>query len=296
MASSALAPGRSRPPGVAVPAAGLARGKMPVLPPAAAGRASVLQRYPVTASGNAIVATQGRPTAKSNKGTIEAIVKDIFTSMPKNDYETLLHKMGTQTKAVDAIYNNNFLSTNSAAICHKMAIDTVEQQVVAYANHVLNKTNTAQIDSEMTELVKSLTSGSTTIQQNALAYLTGIQKAPQCGLFTTPAVDAAQHCNDLIHTIDGSATNLYIGNGRTNSSVQTNFDAHYDVSDPTDLSNVNATPRSTSIYTSQHTVSGSMGMVPNSPYRAHDQVGDWVKTSSVPDIGWVTIDKNKSNI
>lgn len=263
-------------------------------PPRAAGRAPVIQRYPVgiatTTAGDRVTTTSGRPSAKSNKPAITEIVANIFTKGPLNEYEDLLYKLGSKQKAFDAIWNNNFLSTNDAAICHKMAIDEVEDYVVGYANKVLAGANTSKMDSHMEDWVKSLTAGNKTIQSTALAYLQGIKTATGGGPFANAASTAQQHCDDLIYTIDGSATNLYIGASRTNSSIQVHFDAHYDVSDPTNTSAVNATPYSTGIYNAQHTVGPTLGFVPHSPERATDKSGQWVKTSSVPNIGWVVID------
>jgi hypothetical protein len=148
----------------------------------------------------------------------------------------------------------------------------------------------------MINLVTNLTAGLNSIQQSALAYLQGIAGANNCGLFTTAADVAEQHCNDLIYTLDGSASNLYIGASQTNSSIQTHFDGHYDVSDKTNTNPINATPYSRGIYDSQHTVGPSLGLTPQSPIRGNDTTGDWVETSSVSRIGWVVIDKSKWNI
>lgn len=266
-------------------------------PPAPGGRGRVVQRYPVGLSGSTVTTTSGRPNAKSNKGTIVEIVKNIYTKGPLNEYEQALHTMGSQKTAVTALHSGSWLSTNGAAICHKMSISEIEDYVVAYANAVVSGTSSTSIEGRMKGLIKSLTTGYPTIQSDALMYLQGITDAPtSAGLFGSAAATAQGHCDSLILLLDGSPANLYIGSAQTNSSVQEHFDAHYDVSDPTDTSAVNSSPISRSIYDDQHATGPLLGLVPQSPVRASDSSGDWVKTSSVPGIGWVVIDRGTYDV
>jgi hypothetical protein len=266
-------------------------------PAAVRGPGRVVQRYPVGLSGSALTTTSGRPDAKSNKRTIQGIVNQIYTQGPFNEYEEALYNMGSQSQAVTAVYSGNWRSTYRATICHKMSISEIEDYVVAYANAVVNGTSNTTIENHMKNLIKRLTVGYPTIESDALLYLQQITNAPtSAGLFGNAAATAQGHCDSLILILDGSPANLYIGSSQTNSSIQERFDPHYDVSDPTDMSDVNASPISRGIYDQQHVTGPSLGFVPQSPVRASDSSGDWVETSSVSRIGWVVIDRNTHNI
>jgi hypothetical protein len=205
--------------------------------------------------------------------------------------------MKNQKAAVTAVYSGKWRSTYGATICHKMSISEIEDYVVAYANEVVGGTANTTIENHMKNLIKRLTVGYPTIESDALLYLQQITNAPtSAGLFGNAAATTQGHCDSLILLLDGSPANLYIGSSQTNSSVQDRFDPHYDVSDPTDLSDVNASPISRGIYDQQHVTGPSLGFVPQSPVRASNSSGDWVETSSVSKIGWVVIDRNRHNI
>lgn len=266
-------------------------------PAAARCPGRVVQRYPVGLSGATLTTTSGRPDAKSNKGTIQGIVKNIYTQGPYNEYEQALYNMGSQSQAVTAVHSGGWRSQNGATICHKMAISEIEDYVVAYANAVVGGTSNTTLENYMKNLIKRLTVGYSTIESDALLYLQQITNAPTtAGLFGNAAVTAQGHCDSLILILDGSPANLYIGSSQTNSSIQERFDPHYDVSDPLDLSDVNASPISRGIYDQQHITGPLLGLVPQSPVRASNSTGDWVETSSVSQIGWVVIDRNTHNI
>lgn len=252
-----------------------------------------IQRYPISkVNSTQVSADSGRPSAKSNKGTIEGIIGRIYQIGPMNDLETILKNLNNKATAVNEVYANNFLSNNGAAICHKHAIDVFEEQFVAYANQVLNKTNSSTHDQQAIQLVMDLTQLDKSKQSTCLTYLKNVKDIHvNSGLFSDQASDVANYLTYLINELDGSHSNLYIGYARTNSSIQRHFDPHYDVNSTTDP---NASPVSTSIYESQKVFGDGLGVGHASPRRVIDSTGSWNETSGVPNKGWIIYDHNKN--
>jgi hypothetical protein len=253
---------------------------------------NAVQRYPIAKVSSTQVASQsGRPSARSNKSTIQGIIARIYQIGPMNDLETLLKNFNNKSKAVDEVHSNNFLSKNGAAICHKQAISVIEKQFVAYANLVLNNNNSTILDQQAITLVKDLTQLDNLKQGNCLSYLESISDIhTNSGPFADKAADVATYLDYLILELDGSFSNLYIGYSNTNSSVGDHFDAHYDVNSTTDPS---ATPVGTSIYYSQKDLGDGLGIGHSSPRRINDGTDLWNETSGVPNKGYIAYDQNK---
>ena len=252
-----------------------------------------IQRYPIDKkSSTQIESISGRPNAKSNKGTIQDIIGRIWSFGPCNDLETKLKGYGSKSKAVDAICNDNFLSLNGAAICHKEAISVIEEQLVSYGNMCLNGTNSSSIDSSAQEWIKSLTALDSSKQSTCLSYLSNVTNAvSNAGVFGDAASDMATYLTYLLLELDGSHTNLYVGYQRTNSSISDNFDPHYNVYETSDPS---ATPMSTSIYESHSSFGSAMGTGHSSPRREVVGTDHWNETSCLPDKGYIVYDHTKN--
>ncbi len=252
-----------------------------------------VQRYPIAKkSTNRVESIKGRPNAKSNPGTIKAIVKQIFKRGAMNLLEQSLVNLGSPSKAYQAIVSGKFLSKNGAAICHKEAISQIESKLVGYANRILNSKSNQQLDANAIDYIKALTAKEPNRQQKCLSLLKTIQTVwTQNTSWQDEADQVADALSDLIRELDGSATNLYIGHSRSNSSIGHHFDPHYNVFSTNDP---NATPNSMSIYNSQKKFSKRMKLQSSSPKRSYYQGEFYNQTSSLPNKDAIIYDFNKN--
>ncbi len=254
--------------------------------------AKAIQRYPVevSLSGKSIVATSGRPCKRTNKPVQQAIIDDIFASGPKNDFEEALHNLG-QANALYELRDNNWLSKNGAAICHKNSIDDVEETLVHYSNQVLKGTNTSSLDTEIGKWLDFLTQRGG-YQAHARAFLQSIQNSALNSSVFTPQADIVRDAiNNLIECVDASSANYYIGDGRTNSTIQNLPDSHYNLTVATD--ECPPTPISSGLYHSRRQIEACGGNGHLSPRRDTDSTGaKWVMNSGSGNggKGWANID------
>jgi len=290
---SGLSPGRSfAPPTFQLKAS---HTPSPTVQMKAAGKnGGLVQRYPIAKkSTNRVESIKGRPNAKSNPGTVRAIVKQIFKRGAMNQLEQDLVNLGSASKAYQAIVSGKFLSKNGAAICHKEAISQIESKLVAYANRILNSKSNQHLDADAIDYIKTLTAKEPNRQQKCLSLLKTIQTVwTKNSSWQDEADQIAKALSNLVRELDGSFTNLYIGYGRSNSSIGHHFDPHYNVFSTNDP---NATPNSMSIYNSQKKFSKRMKLQSSSPKRSYDQGEFYNQTSSLPNKDSIIYDFSKNS-
>jgi hypothetical protein len=255
---------------------------------------TVAQRYPVEVnSGNTfVVTTSGRPTKRTTKPVQEAIIDDIFTYGAMNDLETKLKALG-KVKALYELRNNNWLSTNNTAVCHKNSIDDVENTLVNFGNK--SATVKASMYAQMENWIKILTTRDATAQAMGIAFLQSIRDSAANATATkTSAEICVDAINNLIELIDASSSNYYIGDAGTNSSIQSNPDPHYNNFATT--TEAPSTPISKGLYDARVGIESVGGLGHLSPVRATDSSGAWVKNSGAGDVnghGWSVVDLTK---
>lgn len=256
---------------------------------------SVAQRWPVETdtTKSSVVGTSGRPAKRTTKPVQEAIIDDIFTYGAMNALESILHGMGKK-KALNELRHNNFLSNNSAAVCHKNSIDDVENTLVHYANM---STKVAAYN-EHESWIKWLTHRDPATQVMCIGLLKNIRDS---ATNATPLKTAAEICvdaiNDLIEYIDASSSNYYIGDAGTNSSIQSLPDSHYNNNATTQQAP--PTPISVGLYEARLGIESVGGLPHLSPVRGNDASGDWIKNSGAGDVnghGWSLVDLTNSKI
>jgi hypothetical protein len=256
---------------------------------------TIAQRWPVEtdSTNTSVVATSGRPSKRTNKSVQEAIIDDIFTLGPMNALEDKLHKMG-KVNALYELRHNNFLSNNSAAICHKDSIDDVENTLVHYAN----MTNKSAAYAKHEIWIKWLTHRNATAQLMCVALLQNIRdSATNATALRTAAEICVDAINNLIEYIDASSSNYYIGDAGTNSSIQSKPDPHYNNFATTN--EAPPTPISVGLYDARLGIESVGGLPHLSPIRANDSNGDWIKNSGAGDVnghGWSVVDLSKGKI
>lgn len=239
-------------------------GKMP-------GNKNVVQLYPVGGVSGAFVSAPGRPGGHSNAGTKDAIIDDIFSRAPRNDFEAALKSMTIGNAKIQL--RGSWLSTNNCAICHKQPISDIENRIVAAANH-------APLGAHSLDFVSWI---GTLFNPDPLGLL-GSAAAIAAKIAANTA--SAAEISELISLIDRSPSNLFIGDSPTNSGIGAAFDFNLDVSDPTDTAPAPASPRSSAIYAADHAFAPHIGHAPSSPRRDIDSTGDaWVRSSGAS--GWV---------